>query len=288
MMEAEPKPRNKMRIAACIARKDGKSIQQICDELNKAYKTILNWLRRAIDSKGSNRYEMQRPGRKPKINADQIKSLKKDLTTSPKKFGLDSDRWTRTILVKHLKQKYGVTYSEPAVRHLKHLYGLSWHYSPGMGFLPDISRKKLVALRNKESDLKACMILDACIARKDGRTKNEIANRLGVSIGTVHGWLTRLTKIGIRGIYDRTGGEGQRLNEDQINGIRRDLEAGPRSWGFDSDTWFSELLIQHVEKQYGTRYTESGMHRMLRRNGLLKKNQLLRDLYTKPEKRPRH
>ena len=265
MMEREPNPRNKIRVRACIARKDGKTIDKIASELNKSNPTIRAWLRRASDSKEKNRYGMKKPGRIPRLNADQIKSLKKDIATGPRSFGFDSGNWSRDILAQHIKQKYRVTYSAPTMQHIKRREGLSWRYTPGGDFLPDIDIKKLALRQKRESDPLVKTRLEACIARKSGKTVQQVAAELGKPQPTIQSWLKRVTKMGIDGIYNKKISRTY-LNEKQIKSIKSDIMAGPKACGLNSDVWTANILARHVAKKYGVKYSGAGIGNILHRN----------------------
>ena len=125
MQKEETDPKAQMRLLMCIARKDGKSIRQIAREFNKSYSTTRVWLKRAIELGLKGRYDEQRPGSKPKMDKEQMKSLRKDLIAGPASGGFKSGLWTGKLLKKHIEQKYKVQYSTPGIYKVLHRAGFS-------------------------------------------------------------------------------------------------------------------------------------------------------------------
>ncbi len=89
-----------------------------------------------------------KPGRKPKLTVDQLTELKRIvLENSPDQFGFNSATWTAPLLVKLVKDKCNVTYSDDNIYIiLKNKLGLS--YRMGKGFYPEANQE----MRNEFSN----------------------------------------------------------------------------------------------------------------------------------------
>jgi transposase len=150
----------------------------------------------------------------------------------------------------------------------------------------NMAKRKLIA-RDSIKSLKKMWQLKAYLQIRDriralilaleGLTDQEIADRMGYSLGWVKKWISRYSKNGFAGLYDqKRSGAPPFLTDIQIEQFYEMIIAGP-----DPDDILSRYrisdLIELAEKYFGVTYSSSGMHALLKRMELS---------YVKP--RPQH
>ena len=148
----------------------------------------------------------------------------------------------------------------------------------GSRFLPGTSRIYLQECHRREANPKAATRLLAYIMRKDGMSIRQICGALNRPYTTVREWPVRAAQRGITGRYsDKIPGMPCRLDNGQLEQLREDLIAGPRSCGFESGVWTALLAAEHVRRMYKKEYSARGMQHLLHRIG-----------FTSRRPRPRH
>ena len=120
MHKEETVPKAKLRLKAYILRKENKTLLEISAKLGTPYDTIRGWLLRVSDDDLSGIYNKPIPGAPHKLSKDRYDELKKDLVDPPKKHGYRSKIWTRVLVRRHVKKKYGARYSSRGVYNLLH------------------------------------------------------------------------------------------------------------------------------------------------------------------------
>jgi transposase len=76
-----------------------------------ARKTVTRWVNKLnADEKGdiTALLEVPKPGRNTKMSKRQLALIDKVLTKSPRKVGIQEDKWTGAVLSDYLKKKYGI------------------------------------------------------------------------------------------------------------------------------------------------------------------------------------
>ena len=133
-------------------------------------------------------------------------------------------------------------------------------------FLPDITKRRLASMRNKEPEERYKRHFDAAIMRKDGRTIGEIAEDLDIHPGTAMNWLHRmLENEGLGEGYKVRQGRLPAFTPEQLKELEHDMENPPRRYGLDSATWTSRIVAQHAFAKFGIKVTAPSMRRILTR-----------------------
>jgi transposase len=115
----------KLRLLAALKRKDGWTINQIADDLEKPVMTVHNWLR-ALDEFGvQRRYDVKRSGRPKRLSAKQLNALRKDLLKPPTTLGFSESFWNTRVVQEHVKRKYGISFVSRHMTRLLHKIGYS-------------------------------------------------------------------------------------------------------------------------------------------------------------------
>ena len=110
------------RVLAAIGRKQGDYIDTLAERHDVAEKTIRNWLDRFEKNPIEQApYDNLRPGRPSKLEEDDHdhrEELFKHLQQPPTERGYEQQAWSPKLLLHHIKEEYGVGYSEGHARKL--------------------------------------------------------------------------------------------------------------------------------------------------------------------------
>jgi transposase len=143
-----------------------------------------------------------------------------------------------------------------------------WNLPKGHKFMRGVSTAKLKAAYKKETSKKAKMRLLVALKRRQGESIDQIAGDLEMGRRTVHSWLRRFVKRGLKGVHDvKQPGRPRRLTEWQLRRLREDLISGPEKFGFRKQLWTTRMVQEHVHRKYGVSYVDRHMRRLLRRLG---------------------
>jgi len=95
----------------------------------------------------------------------------------------------------------------------------------------------------------------------------ETAAIWGRSPRAVEYWVRRFSKEGVGGLQEKKRpGRPSKLNDQQLEMLRRDLEKGPGSVGQEEDRWTGPLLQSHLAEYYGVDVGVRQCQRMIREN----------------------
>lgn len=106
----------------------------------------------------------------------------------------------------------------------------------------------------------------------DGATQASVARQFGVSRTTASRWQRTLSHKGLECLRKRRAtGRPSRLTDQQVCGVVRLFEAGPREVGFNTDRWTTGRLAQAIEARFGVHYDPDHVGRIMHRLGLREK-----------------
>jgi transposase len=101
-----------------------------------------------------------------------------------------------------------------------------------------------------------------------GISKAEVARRLEVSWTAVDKWDKRRVAEGPNSWREkRHPGASPKLNSAQKTCLQKILLEGARAYGYPTDLWTLKRLAEVIRKEFGVRYTLSGVWRVLRALG---------------------
>ena len=104
-----------------------------------------------------------------------------------------------------------------------------------------------------------------------GATQSQVARTYGVSRTTASRWHRSIVQRGVDGLRKRRAtGRPSRLTADQVDGIRKMYFEGARAYGFEADRWTTERLAQAIDRQFGIRYDQDHVGRLMHKFGLRK------------------
>jgi transposase len=142
----------------------------------------------------------------------------------------------------------------------------------------DISGRDLELLYSKEKDPKVKERLLMLIHTKEGKTTREVAKVIKKSHVSVAHWINRFNEEGIEGLKDRKrSGKPPKMNRNQFESLKEDLNKSPREFGYKRDFWTTKLVKIHILQHYITSYTNRHVQRLLHKFG-----------YSLIKPRPRH
>ena len=102
----------------------GKKQQEISYLLDTPQTTVSFWIRR-FNQTGKLEKKKQ-PGKTAKLSKEQFAELKQFLLeNTPDRYGGESLGWTSKLAIKHVKEKYNITYSMRRMQELLHKSGLN-------------------------------------------------------------------------------------------------------------------------------------------------------------------
>ena len=140
----------------------------------------------------------------------------------------------------------------------------SYTIPAGKKFLPGTTKRRLVSMRNKESDERYKLHFDAAIMRKDDKTIGEIAEYLDRHPVTVKIWLRLMMENWDSGdIHKPRPGRRPKFTPEQLKELERDMKKPPQHYGLESETWTSRTVAEHAFAKFGIRVPHPSMRRTL-------------------------
>lgn len=137
-----------------------------------------------------------------------------------------------------------------------------WSLPKGDQFLPECSLQQLTKFYSAEKNAKAKLRFLVAIRRKKGESIDDIAEAVEKPRRTIHGWLHRFEKYGLKRVYDiKQSGRPTELTLRQRQHLIRDLERGPPH--NQSGLWNTKEVRELIAKKYRKRYVKQHIWRLL-------------------------
>ncbi len=122
----EKNSKGKIRLLACIKRKEGKSLTDISFDLSQPKTNIARWLHQ-VNVNGVKRiYDKKISGKPPKLLAKHKKELKKILSESPQKQKIPFTMWTSNLVQYIINKLYKVLFKIRRIEYLVKELGFSF------------------------------------------------------------------------------------------------------------------------------------------------------------------
>lgn len=96
-----------------------------------------------------------------------------------------------------------------------------------------------------------------------GITQAEVARRLGVTRTTVSDWNEKLNAGGLQALKRRPRGRPRGLDAAQCRALIERLKEGALAHGFATELWTLRRVGELIDRQFGRRYSESQVWRIL-------------------------
>lgn len=108
-----------MRLVVALNYKHGLAQTELAAMYGLSRKTVYNWLRRLEDQPIKQAVQdADRPGRPPKLVAEERERLREFLLQSPEELGFDETHWTPSLVQRVVCEEFGVKYSLSHTRRL--------------------------------------------------------------------------------------------------------------------------------------------------------------------------
>jgi transposase len=112
-------PKAAKRLIVALAYLDGVPVDDISDRYGFPRSTIYSWLdrfeQRGVDGALA---DDPRPGRPRDLPDDDFEALASAVTNPPREVGFDAEEWTPELLVRYVRESFGVSYSPGHARRL--------------------------------------------------------------------------------------------------------------------------------------------------------------------------
>ena len=137
-----------------------------------------------------------------------------------------------------------------------------------MNKLEDIDTTALREALSDASNAKAAKRLMIALAYADGVRVDTLSERYGIPRATVYSWLDRFEQEPIdEAIEDESRpGRPPKLSDSQREQLLADLAQSPIKFGYEPTEWSPDLVKNHIEQVYGTRYSLGHVRRLLRKS----------------------
>ncbi|MBS3175261.1 transposase [Candidatus Woesearchaeota archaeon] len=114
----EKNAKAKLRLLASMKRKEGMSMDEIANSLQKPKTTIHDWLQR-IENRGiKNIYDIKQSGKPPKLTKKQLEELKNILRNSPEEQDIPFTLWTTNLVQYIIMKNFNVELKVRQVRNI--------------------------------------------------------------------------------------------------------------------------------------------------------------------------
>ena len=101
-----------------------------------------------------------------------------------------------------------------------------------------------------------------------GRSPCDVARQLGVNRQSVYRWERALSESGRRGLKSAgRAGRKPSLDEKQIARLKEMLLEGPEAHGYATALWTCPRVGDVIEREFGVRFHEAHVWRLLRKMG---------------------
>lgn len=134
-----------------------------------------------------------------------------------------------------------------------------------MADLDGVTASELRAVLETTDDPKAVRRLIVALAYLDGVPVGTLVERYGFPQSTVYSWLDRFEKRSLDEALhdDDRPGRPPKLAADEREALAGQLREPPDEFGLDPPDWTPELLREHVEREFGVRYSVGHARRLL-------------------------
>jgi len=99
------------RLMCMLLMAEGFSPQRVADLLNEHGRTLERWRKRFLEQGVESLQAETSPGRPPRLSAEQMESVRRDMGAPPRLLGYPTDRWEGKWLQEHLERTHGVAIS---------------------------------------------------------------------------------------------------------------------------------------------------------------------------------
>lgn len=137
---------------------------------------------------------------------------------------------------------------------------------PAKGCLSLTQKEALQLALKKENDAKVRERILMLLLLHDGKTYQEIAEFLGVSLRRVAYWCAHGDPDNLETLEDRRKkGNHKKATQEYIELLLEVVEKEPQELGYEFGRWTGKRLSEHLEKETGIKLSKSQISRILSR-----------------------
>lgn len=137
---------------------------------------------------------------------------------------------------------------------------------PAKGCLSSNQKVKLQLALKKEENAKVRERILMLLLLNDGKTYEEIADFLGVSLRRVAYWCVHGDPENLETLEDgRKKGNYKKATQEYIELLLEVVEKEPQELGYEFGRWTGKRLSEHLEKETGIKLSKSQINRILGR-----------------------
>ncbi|WP_122088430.1 helix-turn-helix domain-containing protein [Halalkalicoccus subterraneus] len=135
-----------------------------------------------------------------------------------------------------------------------------------MAKLESITGDELRTALAATTDHKAVQRLMIALAYTDGRSVGHLSRLYGVPQSTIYYWLDRFDERGLEEALEDEprSGRPRKLGDEERDALAETFEAPPEEAGYESSSWSTELVREHIRHEYGVEYSLGHVRRLLR------------------------
>lgn len=116
-----------LRMRALLLWDEGQNPTEVSRALGVGRQRLYDWRKRYLERRDPlDLIDPPRPGRQPRLSAEQRARLAEILEQDPAEHGYQSHGWTVPLLLQHLETHEGVVISDSTLRRTLHLLGYRW------------------------------------------------------------------------------------------------------------------------------------------------------------------
>jgi transposase len=140
----------------------------------------------------------------------------------------------------------------------------------------------------RAGDLRVVRRVQALLEVGAGRAVPVVAERLGLDVTTVYGWLHVFLVDGLATLrYGRSPGRPSKLTPSQKRRLCEVVEAGPLAAGYPSGCWSTRFLQDLIQREFGRCYNHHYLAALLRNLGFSYQKARFVSDHLDPERRRR-
>lgn len=110
--------------------------------------------------------------------------------------------------------------------------------------------------------------LRGLIQVSQGRSYRDVADVLGVTVGTISHWVNRYLSEGVSGLDTKPrSGRPRKLSPEQLWIFEGIINAGAMAYGFPNDLWDAKRAARVIRESFGVSYHPNHVAKILHQRG---------------------
>jgi len=99
----------------------------------------------------------------------------------------------------------------------------------------------------------------------EGKQIKEMVSFFGLNRTTATNWIKNVNEKGLAGLEEDSGrGVKSRLNVEQKEQLKNDLQKTPQDFGFNQVLWTGKIIREHIKRKFKVIYQETNVYLILK------------------------